>query len=127
MMLLEPRPEFGSAWEKRWRHRQLSRLRERRELLHQPLINLTLERDDQRRQALQAFPAPVRELRLVTARAIDIDLALVTGEAHREPFLRLSAIPALPGLAYDIAWNVVAEPVRDLGKLLDRADIGLLV
>src|SRR5262249_52750440 len=90
-------------------------------------IDRALERDDQRRQALQALPAPGAELRLVAARAIDVDLAVVAGEAHREPFLRLSAIPALPGLTHDITRNIVVEPVRDLGKLLDRADIGLLV
>src|SRR5947209_18418660 len=102
------------------------RAREFRELLHQSLIDLALEWDDQRRQPLQALPAPVRELRLVAARTIDIDLAVVAGEAHCEPFLRLSAIAALPGLTHDLARGVVPEPVRGLGELPDRADSGLL-
>src|SRR5215470_18061639 len=103
------------------------RISELREFPHHPLIDLALERNDQRRQALEPLPAPVGEFWLVAAWAIDIDLTLVAGEAHREPLLRLSAIAALPGLAHDLARNVVAEPVRDLGELPDRADIGLLV
>src|SRR5438132_13766892 len=101
--------------------------RKLRELLHHPLIDLALERDDQRRQALEAFPAPRREFRLVAGRVIDVDLAVVAGEAHCEPLLCLSAIFALPGLADDLARDVVGEPVRDLGQLFHRADIGLLV
>src|SRR5881397_2519386 len=90
-----------------------------REFLDHPLIDLAFERDDQRRQLLQLLPAPVREFRLVaTGRMRDIDLAVVAGEAHRKPFLFLSAIPALPGLTHDLARDVVAEPVRDLGELL---------
>src|SRR5262249_20575267 len=98
-----------------------------RKFLRHPLIDLALERDDQRRQPLQALPAPFAEFRLVAGRVLDVDLTVVAGEAHREPFLRLSAISALPGFTHDLARNVVAEPVRDLGQLLDRADIGLLV
>src|SRR5262245_1357013 len=103
------------------------RFGEFRKFLHHSLIDLALERDDERRQPLQALPAPRAELRLVAARAIHIDLAVIADETHREPFLGLPAISALPGLTHDIARNVVAEPVRDLGKLLDRVDIGLLV
>ena len=57
----------------------------------------------------------------------DVDLALVAGEAQREPFLRLAAIFALPGLADDLARDVVGQPIVDLAELLDRADVGLLV
>src|SRR5215475_8136596 len=98
-----------------------------RELLHHPLIDLALERDDQRGQLFQTLPTPRGEFRLVTGRVIDIDLAVVASEAHSKPFLCLSAIFALPGLAHDLARDFVGEPVRNLGQLLDRADIGLLV
>src|SRR5262245_50432873 len=99
-----------------------------REVLHHPLIDLAFERNDQRRQLFQLLPPPGGELGLVaTSRMRDVDLAVVTGEAHREPFLRLAAIPALPGLTHDLARDVIVEPVRDLAELLDRADIGLLV
>src|SRR5262249_19192264 len=39
----------------------------------------------------------------------------------------LSAVLALPGLAHDVAWDIVGKPVLDLAELLDRADVGLLV
>src|SRR5882672_2601349 len=98
-----------------------------REFLYDPLIDLPLERDDERGQLFQTLPEPRREFRFVTGRVIDIDLAVIAGEPHREPLLCLSAIFAFPRLAHDLARDVVGEPVRDLGQLLDRADIGLLV
>ena len=58
---------------------------------------------------------------------VDVDLALVAGEAQRVPLLRLPAILAAPGLADDLARDVVAQPLLDLAELLDRADVGLLV
>src|SRR5262245_47776693 len=64
---------------------------------------------------------------MATGRMRDIDLAVVARKAHREPFLFLFAIPALSSLNHDLAGDVVAEPVRAFGELLDRADIGLLV
>src|SRR5437879_6083740 len=57
----------------------------------------------------------------------DVDFVVIAGEAQREPLLFLPAIFALPGLADDVARNVVGEPVRDLAELVDRADVGLLV
>src|SRR6266700_1881802 len=98
-----------------------------RELLHHPLVDLALEGNDERGQLSEALPAPRREFRLVTSRVIDVDLAVIAGEAHREPPLCLSAIFALPGLADDLARDVVGEPVPHLGQLFHRADIGLLV
>jgi hypothetical protein len=56
----------------------------------------------------------------------DIDFAIVPGKAHRKPFLHLAAIFALPGLADQLAWNVVAQPFGDFAEALDRADIGFL-
>ena len=90
-----------------------SELRELREFLHHPLVDLPLERHDQVGKLLHRLPAPFDEFRLVAAgRMRDVDLAVVAGEAQRVPFLRLAAIFALPGLADDLARNVVAEPVR---------------
>src|SRR5262249_59924226 len=56
-----------------------------------------------------------------------VDLPLVGGEAHREPFLLLAAVLALPRLADDLAGNVVAQPLVDRAEARDRADVGLLV
>src|SRR5689334_10148282 len=89
-----------------------------RELFRHPLIDIPFERDDQRGQLFQTLPAPRREFRLVTSRVIDIDFAVVAVKAHREPFLRLSAIFAFPGLADGLVRDIVSEPVRDFGKLL---------
>ncbi len=57
----------------------------------------------------------------------DIDLAFRAGEAQRVPFLFLPAVFAAPGLADDVARNVVSEPVRDLAELIDRADAGFFI
>src|SRR5580693_9377229 len=57
----------------------------------------------------------------------EIDLALVAGEAQREPFLGLAAVFALPRLADNLARNVVLQPVGDFAQPLDGTDIGFLV
>src|SRR5262245_24220900 len=57
----------------------------------------------------------------------DVDLALIAGEAHGEPFLRLPAILSLPSLPHDVTRDVIGEPILALAELLDRADVGLLV
>ena len=57
----------------------------------------------------------------------DIDFTFLPGKAHRKPFLRLSAIFALPGPADQLTGNVVAQPFGDFAEPLDRADIGFLV
>src|SRR5215475_8934603 len=57
----------------------------------------------------------------------DVDLAVVSGEAQRIPFLTLPAVFAAPSLAQDLARDVVAELFRDLVELFDRTDVGLLV
>src|SRR5262245_30328444 len=99
------------------------------ELLHHPLIDRPLERDDQLRKVLHRLPTPVDELRLVAAAAGigDVDLAVLAGEARREPFLPLAPIAALPGPPRHGARDVVDQPVRDLAELLERADAGLLI
>src|SRR5436190_1614177 len=84
------------------------------------LVDLALERDDERWKVAHRLPAPGVEFRLVAAGWMDdVDLAFVAGEAQRVPFLRLPAILALPGLADDLARDVVGEPVLDLAELLD--------
>src|SRR5262245_7090819 len=99
-----------------------------REFLRHALVHRPLERHHQLGEVGERLPAPLREFRLVAAgRVRDVDLALVAGEAQRVPSLRLSAILALPGLADDVARNVVGEPLLDRAEPLDRADVGLLV
>src|SRR6185436_6122965 len=93
------------------------------------LIHRPFERHDQLGKILHRLPAPVDELGLVAASAgfRDIDLSVVAGEAHSEPFLALTAIAALPRAAGHRAGDIVDQPVTDLGELLDGADAGLLV
>src|SRR5712675_1212986 len=87
--------------------------------LHHALIDRPLERNDQLRQVLHRLPAPTDELSLVAApRVRDVDLAILAGEAHGEPFLPLPAIAALPGAAGDGARNIVDQPVGDFAELL---------
>src|SRR6185503_14066422 len=71
----------------------------------------------------------VHEFGLVSAAAGagDVDFGVLAGKAHREPFLPLPAVAALPGAACHRAWNVVDQPIRDLAELLHRADAGFLV
>src|SRR3981189_1267244 len=88
-----------------------------RELLHHPLINLALEWNDERGQLSQAFPAPPCQFRLVTGRAIAVDLAVVAGGGHREPLLSRSGIIGRPRVTRELARGVVGDPVRDLGQL----------
>src|SRR5260221_11867737 len=98
------------------------------EFLHHALIARPPERNAQRRQVLQRLPAPADELGLVaTPGGRRVDLAVLAGEAHGEPFLPLPAIAALPGAAGDGARNIVDQPVGDLAELLHRADAGFLV
>src|SRR5262245_20866120 len=90
-------------------------LRKPCELLHHLLVDLALERDDQRGQLLHPLPPPFHELGLVAAgRMRNVDLAFIADEAHRKPFLRLAAVLALPRLTDDVGWDVVSEPVLDL-------------
>src|SRR5207237_6742411 len=96
--------------------------------LHHPLIDRPLERDDQLRKILHRLPTPAHEFGFVAAAGTrDIDLAVLAGEARREPFLPLAAIAAFPGAPRDGARDVVDQPVRDLAELLDRADAGFLI
>src|SRR3569833_454795 len=105
-----------------------SLVRKLRERLHHLLIRLALERHDEVGQVAHLDPAPVDELRRMMAAAGggDVDLAVLADEAQREPLLLLALVLAAPGLADDLARNVVGEPARHLAKLLDRLDIGLL-
>src|SRR5580700_4144332 len=98
------------------------------ECAHYAFVNRALERHDEVRNVLHRLPAPGREFRLLGAGGMgEVDLALVTGEAHREPFLGLAAVLALPRLADDLARDVVLQPVGDFAEPLDGTDIGFLV
>src|SRR5262245_58307397 len=102
--------------------------REGREFRDDPLVGLAFERHDQVGKVFHRLPAPFDEFRLVAAaRMRDVDLAVVAGEAQRKPFLRLAAVLAIPGLADDLARDVLGQPPVDRSQVLDRADIGLLV
>ena len=57
----------------------------------------------------------------------DIDLTLRSDKAEGIPLLFLPSVLAFPGLADDLARNVVVEPIRDLAELLDRPDIGFFI
>lgn len=95
------------------------------ELADHALIDRALERHDQVGNVLQRLPPPRSELSLDGAIGMqDIDFALGTGEAQREPFLRLAAKPAFPGLTGDLARYVVFEPFRDLADAFHGANIG---
>src|SRR6185312_15457779 len=97
-------------------------------LLDHPLIDRALERHDQFGKVLHRLPAPLDEFRLVAAAgARDVDFGVLAGEAHREPFLALAAIAALPGTPGDRARDVVDQPVADFGELLHRPHAGLHV
>jgi len=70
----------------------------------------------------------LREFRIVAAGGVrDVDFAVLSGEAQRIPFLTLPAVLAAPGLADDLARNVVAELFLDFAELFDRADVGFLI
>src|SRR5580692_8448737 len=99
-----------------------------REFADHAFVDSALERHDQVRNVLHRLPAPGREFRLRGASGMgEVDLALVAGEAHREPFLGLAAVFALPRLADDLARDVVLQPVGDFAQPLDGTDIGFLV
>ena len=51
---------------------------------------------------------------------------VVAGKAQREPFLRLAAVFAVPGLADDLARDIVLQPFGDFAEAFDGADIGFL-
>src|SRR3984957_10723261 len=91
-------------------------------------VHRALERHNEARNILQWLPAPGGKFRLVRAGWMgQIDLALVAGEAHREPFLGFAAVFALPRLADNLARDIVLQPVGDFAQPLDGTDIGFLV
>ena len=56
----------------------------------------------------------------------DIDLAFRAGKPQREPFLRLAAVFAAPGVAGDLRRNVVVEPFGDFAETFNGTDVGFL-
>src|SRR6267142_192623 len=99
------------------------------ELGDDPLIDRPLERHDEIGKPFHRLPSPGDEFGVVGAAAggRDVDLAVVSGEAQRVPFLGLAAIFAAPGPADDLARDVVGQLVGDFAEPLDRTDAGLLV
>src|SRR5271170_7155504 len=99
-----------------------------REFADHALVDRALERHDKARNVLHRLPAPGGKFRLLGAGGVgEVDLALVAGKAHREPFLGLAAVFALPRLADDLARDVVLQPVGDFAEALYGTDIGFLV
>src|SRR5262249_17631756 len=97
-------------------------------LLHHLLVDRPLEWHDQVDDVRQLLPTPLHEFRVVAAGGVrDVDFAVFSSEAQRIPFLTLTAVLAAPGLADDLARNVVAELFLDLAELFDRADVGFLI
>jgi len=103
--------------------------REISEFLYHPLVDRALERHDQLGKILHRLPTPLDEFGLVAAPggARNVDLGVLAGESHREPFLALAAIAPFPGAPGHGARNVVDQPVTDLGALFDRADVGFFI
>ena len=80
------------------------------ELGDHPLVDAALERHHEGRQPVQFLPAPFDEFRLMASgRMRDVDFAFVAGKAQREPFLRLAAILAAPGMTGDVRRDVVVS------------------
>src|SRR6516225_9093260 len=76
----------------------------------------------------QLLPTPLHEFRVVAAGGVrNVDFAVFSGEPQRVPFLTLPAVLAAPGLADDLARNVVAELFLDFAELFHRADVGFLI
>ena len=92
------------------------------------VIDAALERRGQPRQGLQPLPPPGFEFGLAGSAAgmAHVDLAVGSGEAEGEPFLRLAAMIARPALARDLGWDVVGIPVGRLGEERGRGDVCLL-
>src|SRR5580704_4296667 len=103
-------------------------LSEVREFADDAFVNRAFERHDKARDILHRLPAPGGKFRLLRAGGMgEVDLALVAGEAQREPFLGLAAVFAFPRLADDLARDVVLQPVGDFAQPLHGTDIGFLV
>src|SRR5579872_4401126 len=101
------------------------RNREPRKFLRHSAINLAAEWHDKIGDAIEALPAPGVELgRLAVALRQRIDLAVIAGEAHREPFLALAAEFGEAMLRTQILRKFVGEPVG-FAEIADIADAGL--
>src|SRR6478672_314898 len=100
-----------------------------REFAGHAVIDLLLEGHDEFWRLLQLLPSPAHEFRFVPAAARfgDVDLAVMAGKAQRIPFLRLAAVFPAPGIARNLARDVIGQPFRDFTELLHRADAGLFV
>src|ERR1043165_443210 len=82
-----------------------------RELPRDGFIDRASERHDQVGHALEPLPAPSVELRLLAvAPFAHCDLALVTGEAEREPLLALTAESAEAVRRAVVGREIIGEP-----------------
>src|SRR6266849_2782087 len=87
-------------------------------------VELALERHDERRQIGRRYPFPRVELGMPGS---EVDVAILAGEAHGEPFLHLPAIAPVPGAAGGALRYVIAQPLRAFGEELGLVGADLLL
>ena len=88
-------------------------------------IQKALERHDQLGQALGRDPFPGVEFRVLGGGGVDI--AVLAGKAHREPFLPLAAIAPAPRFAGKLGRQVVVQPARGFAENFGLVGADLLV
>src|SRR5260370_9553132 len=87
-------------------------------------VELALERHDERRQIGRRHPFPRVELGMPGG---EVDVAILAGEAHGEPFLHLPAIAPVPDTAGGALRYVLAQPPRAFGEELRLVGARLLL
>src|SRR6266446_8377479 len=91
------------------------------------VIELPLEWYDQFGKAFRRDPFPGVEFRVL---GCEVDIAVLAGEAHREPFLALAAIAAAPHPAElhpQLFGHVVMQPAAALAEDLGLVGADLLL
>src|SRR5258708_1531459 len=87
-------------------------------------VELALERHDEPRQLGRRHPFPRVELGMPRG---EVDVAILAGEAHGEPFLHLAAIALVPDTAGDALRPVIAQPLRAFREELGLVGADLLL
>src|SRR5437899_12817480 len=87
-------------------------------------VELALERDDHLRQLLGRYPLPCVEFRMLGG---EVDIRIVPGKAHDEPFLSLSAIAAAPHPTSKLGRQVIFQPGVAFAEYLGLVGADLLL
>src|SRR3974390_740179 len=87
-------------------------------------MELTLKWNDHLGQPLGQYPLPGVELRMVGR---EIDIRVVSGKAHDEPFLPLAAVASSPNPASELDRQVVLQPHPALAENLGLISPDLLL